>query len=53
MAKKSKGGNRKRNPVAKNLNINKPKVFVDRKKEAKRGSSKWGSEEVGYSQDVD
>ena len=46
MAKKSKKGNRRRNPVAKNLNINTPKVFVDRKKEAKRGSGKWGSEEV-------
>ena len=47
MAKKSKQGNRRRNPVAKNLNINTPKVFVDRKKEAKRGSGKWGSEGVG------
>lgn len=46
MAKKSKQGSRRRNPVAKNLNINTPKVFVDRKKEAKRGSGKWGSEEV-------
>ena len=46
MAKKSKQGNRRRNPVAKNLNINTQKVFVDRKKEAKRGSVKWGSEEV-------
>lgn len=44
MAKKSKQGNRRRNPVAKNLNINTPKVFVDRKKEAKRGAGKWGSE---------
>lgn len=43
MAKKSKKGSRRRNPVAKNLNINTPKVFVDRKKEAKRGSGKWGS----------
>ena len=49
MAKKSKQGGRRRNPVAKNLNINKPKVFVDRNKEAKRGSDKWGSGEVdGY-----
>ena len=46
MAKKSKQVSRRRNPVAKNLNINTPKVFVDRKKEAKRGSSKWGSKEV-------
>lgn len=46
MDKKSKQGGRRRNPVAKNLNINTPKVFVDRKKEAKRGSGKWGSEEV-------
>ena len=53
MAKKSKQSNRRRNPVAKNLNINTPKVFVDRKKEAKRGSVKWGSEEVKNYVDVD
>ena len=53
MAKKSKQSNRRRNPVAKNLNINTPKVFVDRKKEAKRGSGKWGSEEVRSYVDVD
>ena len=53
MAKKSKQGSRRKNPVAKNLNINTPKVFVDRKKEAKRGSGKWGSEEVGDYQNDD
>lgn len=51
MAKKSK--QRRKNPVAKNLNINTPKVFVDRKKEAKRGSGKWDSEEVGDYQNGD
>ena len=53
MAKKSKQSNRRRNPVAKNLNINTPKVFVDRKKEAKIGSGKWGSEEVDDYQSSD
>lgn len=37
MAKNRKcKGATKRNPVAKNLNINKPKVFVDRKKELRK-----------------
>lgn len=27
---------KRKNPVAKNLNINKPKVFVDRKKELRK-----------------
>lgn len=53
MAKKSKQGNRRRNPVAKNLNINTPKVFVDRKKEAKRGSGKWDYKRVDDCQNCD
>lgn len=31
---------KKRNPVAKFIGINKPKVYVDKKKELKRGRNK-------------
>lgn len=36
MAKNRRRKATKGNPVAKNLNINKPKVFVDRKKELRK-----------------